>query len=315
MARIHPALREPTFEAVVVGEPIGPLRVIADDHYAKRAMFALDEYGPWYTQGHPDTGGRIIPSPMVVRDLVALFCSVYDPSRVVGLHQREEVWYHRPIPLGTTMLYDGRYIEKYERRGKGYVRFEAEARDERDGALLVRQISTEIMRIPDDVKLGEGSAKPPREQQVEGVWPSDRAPADRARAGIEPGTPIRTVTKTIHQDQISVFSGCDSQWYNIHTDVEVALKAGFPDTLAQGAMETCWMSEMLATFFGPSWLTTGNIQNVYIKPVFRGDTITCRGVVVAAEIEGGRTRLKLEVWAENQHGVMTAAGWASALVG
>src|SRR5215218_9646091 len=103
MARVHPELREPTFEAVQVGEEIGPLRVEADDHYLKQAMFALDDYSPWYTQGDPAVGGRIIPSAMVVRDLVALFCSVYDPSRVVGLHQKEEAWFHKPIKLGTTM--------------------------------------------------------------------------------------------------------------------------------------------------------------------------------------------------------------------
>lgn len=314
MARVHPHLREPSFEAVAVGEPIGPFEVVADEHFLKAAAFAVDDYSPWYFQGDPAFGGRIVPSTKVVRDLVALFCEVYDPSRVVGLHQKEEVWFAKPIRLGTRMLYTGRYTDKYMRRGKGYTVFECEARDAADGSLLVRQISIEIMRIPDGIQMGTGSAKPAADQAVSGIWPQDREIARVASADVAPGTPVTPLKKTARQDQMSVFSGADRQWYNIHTDVVTATEAGFRDTLAQGAMETCWTSEMLAGFFGPSWLSSGWIRHAYLKPVYRGDTITCRGVVTGSRPEGARTRIDLEVWCENQDGLMTAAGWASGLV-
>lgn len=313
MARINPALREPTFEAVRVGEPIGPLEVVADEHYRRNGSFAMDDYAPEYTSGDP-AAERLVPATAVARDLVALFCSVYDPSRVVGLHQKEEVWFHSPIQLGTVMHYTGRYTDKYERRGKGYVVFESEARDTSDGRLLVRQISTEIMRVPKRVTLGEGSAAPDGER-VRGVWPTDMAPVACAAAGLAPGTPIPPLVKTAHQDQMSVFSGAGKQWFNIHTDVGIAQAAGFRDTLAQGMMETCWMAEMLAGFFGPRWMHSGWIKTAFLKPVFRNDTLTCRGVVTGRAADTGGTRLQLEVWAENQDGTMTAAGWASGLVG
>lgn len=315
MARINPALREPTFEAVRLHEPIGPVHVVADEHYLRQGAFALDDYSAWYFTGLPNGGGRVVPGAIVARDLVALFCSVYDPSRVVGLHQKEEVWFHGAIPLGTTMTYTGRYIDKFERRGKGYVVLECAARDAADGRLLVRQISTEIMRIPQNVRLGEGSARPAEGERVEPNWPAGRMPVAEARADLPAGTPIPPLSKTAYQDQMSVFSGAGTQWYNIHTDIEVALAAGFRDTLAQGMMETCWMSEMLAAFFGPGWLTSGHIRMVYLRPVYRGDTITCRAVVRGGAPDAGGMRLHLSVWAENQDGVMTAAGWAGALVG
>jgi acyl dehydratase len=308
MHNINPSLREPSFEAVVVGEEIGPVKVVCDEHYLRQACFAVDDYSGFEQR---DGQAPLVPSSIVLRDLVAHFCSVYDPSRVVGLHQREEAWFARPVRLGMQMLYTGRYIDKFEQRGKGYVVFEAEARDAADGALLVRQISTEIMRIPEGVQLGTGSAAI-KDDRVKGVWPADRKPAETAGADIEPGTPIPPLTKVAHQDQMSVFSGVNKQWTNIHTSVAIARAAGFRDTLAQGAMETCWLGEMLLRFFGEAWLRTGWIKNVYIKPVFRGDRITCRGVVTGREEVDGRTRLKLEVWLENQDGVMTAAGWASA---
>ncbi|WP_159014721.1 MaoC family dehydratase [Acidisoma sp. S159] len=311
MGRIDLSLREPTYDAVILGEEIGPVEVLADEHYRRQGSFAVDDYNLWHVQNE---GECLVPSTAVLRDLVAHFCTIYDPSRVVGLHQKEEVWFERPVLLGTRMVYTGRYTDKYERRGKGYTVFESEAREAETGSLLVRQISTEIMRIPPQVQLGTGSAAPPADGQVKGLWPEHIASAQRAHESLQPGTPIASLTKTAHQDQMAVFSGINKQYANIHTDYTIAETAGFRDTLAQGAMETCWLSEMLANFFGRSWLETGWIKNTYLKPVFRGDVITCRGVVTAVELNRQRPVISLEVWASNQDGAMTAAGWARAAI-
>jgi len=305
-------LKEPTFEAVEVGETFGPLRVEMDDHYAKAAMFAVDDYSPWYLQGDPAVGGRIVPSTAIAKDMVALFTTKYDGDRIVGLHTKEEVWFHRPIPFGATLFLTGRYVRKEHRRGKGYVVLDCEARDT-NNVLYVRQISTEIMRIPENVELGAGNA-PVEGERVSGVWPAGRDIVARATADVRPGTPIRTLEKRAHQDQMAVFSGWHEQRHNIHTEVKFAQNAGFRDSLAQGMMETCWTSEMLAGFFGPEWLSSGWIKMSYLKPVFRGDTLTFHGVVTARERSDADLRLKLDVWARNQDGVMTAAGWASARV-
>jgi acyl dehydratase len=270
-------------------------------------MFAVDDYSDWYRGVGIDR--PIVPSTAVLRDLVAHFCARYDPARVVGLHQKEEVWFLKPIQLGTRLIYTGRYTDKYQRRGKGYTVFESEARDASDGSLLVRQISIEIMRIPERIQLGSGSAAPSSER-VSGARPLGE-PVARARADLPPGTAIVPLTKTARQDQMAVFSGINKQWLNIHTSYAVARSSGFRDTLAQGAMETCWLSQMLANFFGIGWLTSGWMKNVYLKPVFRGDTLTCRGVVTGLDISGPKPRLTLEVWVENQDREMTAAGWAS----
>ncbi|HEY0207936.1 MaoC family dehydratase [Acerihabitans sp.] len=305
MARINPELRDPTYDNVVVGELIGPLAVTADEAYRRRACFALDDYSGDYRA----PSGPYVPAAMLGRDLVALFCSVYDPSRTVGLHQKEEIWFVNPVPLNAKLHYTGKYTDKYMKRGKGYTVFDTEARDADTGILYVRQVSTEIMRIPDNIQLGAGGSRAaPAPGHIEPHWPEHVPPAAKADAALRPGTPVTPLVKCPEQGQMTVFSGGNTQWYNIHTDIEVALKAGFRDTLAQGMMETCWVAEMLAGFIGPSWHTSGWIKMAYIKPVYRADRITCRAVV--QEIEG--QRVTFHVWAENQHGDMTAVGWASA---
>ncbi|AHF77281.1 Putative dehydratase [Sodalis praecaptivus] len=304
MARINHELREPTYDNVVVDEPIGPVTVTADEAYRRRACFALDDYSPRYL----GENAPWVPAPMLGRDLVALFCSVYDPSRTVGLHQKEEIWFINPVPLNARIHYTGKYTDKYMKRGKGYTVFDTDAHDADSGVHYVRQVSTEIMRIPDDIQLGTGaSAKTPRADHIRPVWPTEVTPLAHARPNMAPGTPVQPLQKRPEQGQMTVFSGGNTQWYNIHTDIEVALKAGFRDTLAQGMMETCWIAEMLARFIGDGWHTSGWIKMAYIRPVYRDDRITCKAVVDTVEDD----LVNFHVWAENQHGEQTAVGWAS----
>ncbi|MBI4574352.1 MAG: hypothetical protein HY713_13835 [candidate division NC10 bacterium] len=70
-------------------------------------------------------------------------------------------------------------------------------------------------------------------------------------------------------------------------------------------------TELLTSFFGPSWFTTGREKMKFISPVPAGESISARGVVTGESREADGTRLELEIWVENAAGKMAAAGWAS----
>jgi acyl dehydratase len=302
--------KDPTFESVEVGETFGPQVIDMDEHYLRSACFALSDYSACYFDADPAIGYRIVPSAALVRDGVALFLTKYNPNTVVGLHQSEELWYHAPVPYGGKVTLTGEYVDKYERRGKGYCVLDVDVRDEQ-GRLLVRQKSTEIMRIPEGIRMGEGSSTPGT-GRVSGAISENVSPASRAALDILAGTPIASLKKTAHNDEMAVFSGIHFNRHNIHTDDTVSSAAGFRARLAQGVQTTCWMSEMLARFFGPAaWFSSGWMKNVYLQPVYAGDELTAYGVVTGRTDDG---RLELEVWTRNQDGLMTAAGWASAKV-
>lgn len=304
--------REPTYESVEIGELIEAV-VEADDHYVKSLVFALDDDSPWYSSKENPFGNRIVPSEGIAKELVLLFLERYNPNKVVGLHQKEEVFFHKPVSVGSRISMRGSYTDKYVKRGKGYTVFDSSAYNE-DNELLVRQISTEIMRIPDNIELGTGMGKAEGEERVVPYWPEDKTPVNKARADLEPGTPIVPLRKTAYQDQMSVFGGCGKQCHNIHTDDLFAKKAGFKDTLCQGMQTTCWVSQMLSEFFGPSWLTSGWLKTIYLNPVYRGDSVVCHGVVKGSESTGRGIRLNLELWIEKPDGTITSVGWASAIV-
>lgn len=302
--------KDPTFESVEVGERFGPQVLDMDEHYLRSACFSLSDYSDCYFNADPVIGRRIVPSAALVRDGVALFLTKYNPNTVVGLHQSEELWYHAPVPFGGKVTLTGEYVDKYERRGKGYCVLDVEVRDE-SGRLLVRQKSTEIMRIPEGIRMGEGSSVTTG-GRVSGEYSENVSLVSRASLDIPAGTPIESLNKAAHNDEMAVFSGIHFNRHNIHTDDNVSGAAGFRARLAQGVQTTCWMSEMLANFFGPAaWFSSGWMKNAYLQPVFAGDVLTAHGVVTGRTEDG---RLELEVWTRNQDGLMTAAGWASAKV-
>lgn len=305
--------RDPTYDAVEIGEIIED-RVDADDHFVKSLIYALDDDSTWYSTEDTPFGGRIVPSAGIAKELVLLFLVRYDPNKVVGLHQKEEVFFHKPAYVNQSITMRGSYTDKYMKRGKGYTVFDSKAYDE-NGDLLVHQISTEIMRIPEKLELGSSSGKAESNKKVIPHWPEDRIPVARASESLETGTPIVPLKKTAYQDQMSVFGGCGKQIHNIHTDDLFAKKAGFKDTLCQGMQTTCWVSQMLANFFGASWLTSGWMKMIYLQPVYRGDSVTCRAVVSGVELTDNGPKLSLEVWIDKPDGTITSVGWASALIG
>jgi acyl dehydratase len=125
------------------------------------------------------------------------------------------------------------------------------------------------------------------------------------------GEELPPLRKTIAQRQIDSFSPVRPK--SIHTDVEWARQKGFKGPLAQAMMSTAYISELMTRFVGEGFVKGGKMSVSFTKPVLAGDTITVRGRVKAREREGDTTRITVDVWAENDDGVMTMVGTASGL--
>ena len=102
---------------------------------------------------------------------------------------------------------------------------------------------------------------------------------------------------------------------NFHTVLEDAQALGFPDIVIAGPMFVCFFSEMFTRFFGADWITSGNLELKWMKPVFANQTIAARAVVGRHDPQGDRTRIPLEIWCEREDdGSRTGAGTASVLI-
>lgn len=104
-------------------------------------------------------------------------------------------------------------------------------------------------------------------------------------------------------------------WHdNIHTD-EYAQKFGFKGGIAEGpiVLEMALL-EMLVSFFGESFFTSGVVDVKFTAPVYVGDTVTGKAKVGKKVSEDSNVRLILDVQVENGDGSLAIAGTASALV-
>jgi acyl dehydratase len=305
--------KEALYENIEIPEPFGPVEVLVDDDKVKTYAFAQDYYRPWLLEDESSPFGRRSAHPLILaNDLLFLFYSKYDGNTAQGLHTEEQLWFHNPIFVGERVTVKGEYVEKYERRGKGYVVMEAEARGE-DGRLLVRHRGVEIMRIAAGSVVGRGTAGTP-ERKVTGEYREDVAPVQRARVGLEPRTAITPLTKRVTQEQMFVFSWGGRHFKNIHTDLNAAHASGLEATVAQAQQQVGYLMEMLTDFFGAAWFTSGWEKLKFVRPVYAGETLTARGAIVGESRTDDEVRLELEVWVENEAGDMTALGWASGLV-
>src|SRR5215510_12098060 len=131
------------------------------------------------------------------------------------------------------------------------------------------------------------------------------------------GAQLEPVSYHISSERIAIYSryvfgGRDTR--NIHTDDEVARRAGLPCAVAQGRYPIGYMSERALAFFGRGWLEGGRLDVTLVKPIFAGDTVTVCGTVVGMLPVNGKTRIVLDIWLENQAGERVTSGTASGLV-
>jgi acyl dehydratase len=122
------------------------------------------------------------------------------------------------------------------------------------------------------------------------------------------GQELPRLVKEIPQRKIDAYSGVRPRY--IHSDEAFARQRGFRAPLAQAMMSTAYVSEMMTRLLGVGFVKGGTMSMAFIKPVLAGDRLTVHGVVKDKQSQGGRTRVIVEVWCENQDGEKTAVGTA-----
>lgn len=298
-----------TYEDVEIGREI-TREFHCTPHWCRAYRFATEDDSLLFDPlRNPDA---YVPPGAIISDLFVLFLQAYDHAKTTVIHQREEIWCIKPVPIGAVLRFAGRFTSKYVKREKGYAVFDAEAYDSA-GDVVIRQRSVFMMPAKPGTET-QGGMEIPDSVRVEGVTPEGAAFADTASASIEPPMAVHPMTKVARQDQIAVFSGIAEHRYSIHTSLEKARNVGFDRCVLAGVQETCWKLEYAIRFFGESFLRNGYVLSMYMTPVLTDDVITCRGLVIGKKAEADGTKLTLEVWLENEEKKRTALGIISSLV-
>lgn len=282
---------ELSYDAVEVGQKFGPWEYPLAERI-ERYLEATENAHPWHRQRSP--WGPPVAPPSILGVAAMRFMDTLGPVPPGTLHAKQEIETEKALRLDRRPIAYGELTDKFEKRGRKYFTFEARFRDE-TGIILGHSRVT--MAFPPEA-AGHGAEKEPREE-------SDR------KGGLTP------ITRTLTQEKMTAYSEDSAnaeRGQSIHVQPEVAAKAGFDRTVAQGLMAADYMSELMTAEFGKEWFEFSGLSVAFLRPILCGDTITANGRVAEEVAEGAVVRKVYEVWAENERGEAVAAGHAHSLV-
>jgi acyl dehydratase len=295
-------LREHRFELAVVGEEFGPRRIVVDDARVKAFAFAQDDYGPWHFGPSP-FGGPVAHPSLLANELMQIYferfrIDVHEASEAGSewleeAHVEESLFCDAPLPVGETATLTGRFVAKYVVGGRGAVVLEGEARRE-DGTVVLRHRAIEYFRM--DGPREDDGRREPRMRRVE-VTEGGTA-AERATRALAPGTPLPTLRKTVTFPQLLVYSTLEhaAARRSIHTDFEIAARAGLAAPLVQGQQLACHLAEALGGFFGEPWYRGGSLRTKFLGSVLAGDEVEVGGAVHGLVETGDAATLEVDLW-------------------
>ncbi len=272
----------------------GPYKYPVKDRIA-RHLEAVENRHPWHHERSP--WGPPVAPPAILGNAAMRFIDSIAPVPPGTLHARQEIETIAALRLDRQLIGYGRFLEKYERRGRRWFVFEARFRDE-TGLMIGNSRVT--MAFPG---RAEGRGK-----KEEGEGKGGR-PAGEGN--------LTAVTRTLTQEKMTAYSEDSAnalRGQSIHVQPEAAKAAGFGATVAQGLMAADYISEMMTDVLGKEWFAYADLSLAFLRPALCAHTLTANGRLAQAVPEGAVVRRVYDVWCQNQAGEAVAAGTASSLV-
>jgi len=119
------------------------------------------------------------------------------------------------------------------------------------------------------------------------------------------------VKPPVDRTQIARYAGAGGDFNPLYVDELHAKNAGFPSIQTPGMLGMGFLGEIVV-----DWLRGARLRRFtsrFVKIVWPGDVLTCRGRVVERRFEGdGVYTVDIELWAENQRGELVVKGLVTA---
>jgi len=125
--------------------------------------------------------------------------------------------------------------------------------------------------------------------------------------GLRVGDELPALAKApIDRVQLSRYAGASGDFNPVHVDELYAKSVGMPSVYAPGMLVMGMLGQLIS-----DWARGGQLRRYhvrFIKMVWPGDTIVCKGRISDRHGEGGRYFVEVELWAENQRGELVMKG-------
>lgn len=109
---------------------------------------AVEDFNPWYegwrmnswrTPGESPFGGAIVPPLLVSHFVLSVQFDHTKPFAIGSIHTFHDSEIIAPIPVGATVRITTVATDKFEKRGRRYVRHDVTVTDASDGTLYMRE--------------------------------------------------------------------------------------------------------------------------------------------------------------------------------
>jgi 3-hydroxybutyryl-CoA dehydratase len=129
---------------------------------------------------------------------------------------------------------------------------------------------------------------------------------------IQQGKALNPVVKHITQEKINLYAEASGDFNPIHIDKSFAARTPLGGTIAHGMLSLAYVSEMMTSAFGRSWLSGGKLRAKFKEPARPGDTLTMNGKVDCIERKDDVSYANCTYECRNQKGEMIVVGEAIA---
>jgi acyl dehydratase len=123
------------------------------------------------------------------------------------------------------------------------------------------------------------------------------------------GEELPSLAKTpIDRVQLARYAGASGDYNPLHVDETYARGVGMPSVYAPGMLTMGFLGQLLSDWGRGAQLRRYGVK--FVKMVWPGDTVVCKGRVTDRYGEEGRYSAEVDLWAENQKGELVLKGQA-----
>ncbi len=133
---------------------------------------------------------------------------------------------------------------------------------------------------------------PPRKIYFENIRAGDELPA--------------MAKSPVDRVQLARFAGATNDFNPLYVDEVHAKSLGMPSVYAPSLLGMSFLGQLVGDWARGATLKKFNVK--FIKMLWPGDTLVCKGRVSDRHGDGGKYFIELDVWAENQKGELVLKG-------
>ena len=137
-----------SYETIEVGEELSRKEVLITEELIAACARVIESQHSWYFKNSP-FGGRIAPPTIFDNDTLNALDEKY--ARFGSIHAKQAWEFKNPARLGKRVTVTVRVVDKYVKRGRGWIIMDLAAVDE-DGLEICRGKHTSLMSLKEEVE-------------------------------------------------------------------------------------------------------------------------------------------------------------------